>query len=46
MLITYFIYKQFNFPQVDTYTQDDYNWKQKVIVNKFYKKQQKKKKTK
>lgn len=42
-MITYFIYKHFHYPMVDTITQDDYNWKQKSIVNKFYKNKKKRK---
>ena len=31
--ISYFIYKQFNYPTVPYITEEDYNWKQRRVIN-------------
>jgi hypothetical protein len=41
--ISYYIYKQFNYPTIPTITEEDYNWKQKSIINKMNKQKKKKK---
>ena len=42
--ISYYIFKHFNFPTIPYTTQEEYNWKQKSIINKMNKKRKKKKK--
>jgi hypothetical protein len=44
--ISYYIYKQINYPNIPIITQEDYNWKQKSIINKMDKKKKKKAKIK
>jgi hypothetical protein len=35
--ISYFIYKQFNYPAVPYITEEDYNWQQRRVIQMFNK---------
>jgi hypothetical protein len=39
--ISYFIYKQFNFPAVPYITEEDYNWQQRRVIQMFNKRKKK-----
>ena len=39
--ISYFIYKQFNYPVVPHITEDDYNWQQRRVIQMMNKRNKK-----